>query len=123
MPPKTPGKEVPLGMHISITGLKPRGFWSYVAFWRLAIPSFTEAQKAEGNLHCAVKRIQGYQCTLTAWESVDHMRRYLGSGVHRKAMQHFSTIATGKTWGYASDTVPTWDEAFALLQAHGREHN
>jgi hypothetical protein len=38
-------------------------------------------------------------------------------------MQHFSTIATGKTWGYASDTVPTWDEAFALLQAHGREHN
>ena len=42
-------------MHISITGLKPKGIWGYIKFWTLAIPSFGEAKSAKGNLYSAVK--------------------------------------------------------------------
>ncbi len=109
-------------MHISITGLKPKGFLGFFRFWRLAIPSFSQAQKAKGNLFCEVKRVEGYQCTLTAWESREDMLVFMRQGVHLKAMQQFHRIATGKTYGYEAENVPTWDVAFELLSTKGKEY-
>ena len=107
-------------MHISITGLKPKGLLGYIRFWFLAIPSFRQAQTAPGNLHADVRKIQGFQCTLTAWESRELMLNFLRSGVHLKAMKTFHKIATGPTYGYESDTIPTWEEAFELLMEKGK---
>ena len=64
-------------MYVSITGLKPKGLWGLIKFWTLAVPTFREAQVAKGNRHCAVKRIQGYQCTVTAWENRDLMLNFM----------------------------------------------
>lgn len=36
-------------MHISITGLKPKGLWGFIRFWTLVIPLFGEAKSANGN--------------------------------------------------------------------------
>jgi len=62
-------------MYISLTGLKPKGFFAYIRFWFLAIPSFRQAQ-----------------------------------------------IATGPTYGFESDTIPSWEEAYALLMEKGKFH-
>lgn len=109
--------------YISITGLKPKGIVSYFQFWRLAIPSFEQARKAAGNIHCEVKRIKGYQCTLTAWETREAMLNFLRSGVHLKAMKAFHKIATGRTYGFEADTIPTWAEAFVLLEEKGKVYD
>jgi len=109
-------------MYISLTGLKPKGFLSYIRFWTLAIPSFGQAQKTKGNLHSAVKKINGYQCTISAWESRDHMLQFMRSGAHLKAMKAFHHIATGRTYGYESDTIPSWEEACAILQEKGKNY-
>ncbi len=109
-------------MYISITGLKPKGLLSFLHFWRFAIPSFTQAKKAKGNIFCEVKRIKGYQCTLTAWENRTAMLEFMRSGIHLEAMKSFHKIATGKTYGYESDVVPDWNEAFALLENYGRTY-
>ena len=109
-------------LYISITGLKPKSFISYFKFWLLAIPSFNQARKAEGIHFCEVKRIKGFQCTLTAWESREDMLQFMRSGAHLKAMQSFHKIATGKTFGYESTSIPTWLEAFILLQEKGKEY-
>ena len=109
-------------MYISITGLKPKGFISFFKFWRLAIPSFNQANKAKGIQFCQVKRINGYQCTLTAWESREDMLNFMRSGVHLKAMQSFHKIATGRTYGFEAETIPTWTEAFDLLQEKGKDY-
>lgn len=109
-------------MYISLTGLKPKGFFAYFRFWLLAIPSFRQAQTALGNLHCDVKKVQEYQCTITAWESKDAMLNYLRSGAHLKAMKAFHQIATGPTYGYESDTIPSWEGAYALLMEKGKFH-
>jgi hypothetical protein len=110
-------------MHISLTALKPKGIISYFKFWLLAIPSFQEAKKAKGNLFCEVKNIDGNQCTITAWESREHMLQFMRSGVHLKAMKAFSKIATGKSFGYESDEIPTWEQAYATLQEKGKLHS
>jgi hypothetical protein len=109
-------------MYISITGLKPIGILSFFKFWTLAIPSFEQARKAKGIQFCQVKRIKGYQCTLTAWESREDMLNFMRSGVHLKAMKVFHKIATGRTYGFESESIPTWQDAFALLKVKGKEY-
>lgn len=109
-------------MYISITGLKPKGLLSYLQFWRFAMPSFTQARKAKGNLFCDVRRIDGHQCTLTAWKDRAAMLEFMRSGVHLSAMKSFHKIATGKTYGFESDVIPDWTEAFSLLHNHGRAY-
>lgn len=109
-------------MYISITGLKPKGLRGFFKFWMLAVPSFNQARTARGNLHCSVKRIQGQQCTLTAWESRELMLDFMRSGAHLKAMKAFRSMATGKTYGFEAETVPDWAEAFARLQRDGRAY-
>ncbi|MBM3938914.1 MAG: hypothetical protein FJ333_09735 [Sphingomonadales bacterium] len=109
-------------MYISITGLKPKGIIGFFRFWRLAIPSFAQAQTAPGILFSQVKRIEGYQCTLTAWESRDQMLIFMRSGVHLKAMKSFHKIATGKTYGYESEVIPSWTEAFESLSNKGKNY-
>ena len=109
-------------MHISITGLKPKGIYGFFKFWTLAIPSFGEAKSAKGNLYSAVKKINGFQCTLSAWESRDSMLVFMKNGVHLKAMKSFHSIATGRTYGYESDTIPSWEEAYELLVSKGKNY-
>ena len=109
-------------MHISITGLKPKGIWGYIKFWSFAIPSFGEAKSAKGNLYSMVKKIDGYQCTLSAWESREAMLVFMKNGVHLKAMKAFHSIATGRTYGYESDIIPNWEEAYELLVTKGKNY-
>jgi hypothetical protein len=109
-------------MYISITGLKPKGIISFFRFWRLAIPSFAQAQTANGILFSQVKRKGDFQCTLTAWESRDHMLHFMRSGAHLKAMKAFHQIATGRTYGYESQSIPSWEDAFNDLMTKGKVH-
>ena len=109
-------------MYVSITGLKPKGILGVIKFWTLAIPSFRQAQTATGNLHSSVKRINGYQCTVTAWENREKMLDFMRSGVHLKAMKAFHSIATGRTYGYETDSLPNWDEAYSILMSKGKNY-
>jgi hypothetical protein len=109
-------------MYISLTGLKPKNFLSYLKFWTLAIPSFAQAQSAKGNISVSAKRIKGYQCTITTWESRELMLDFMRSGAHFKAMKQFHNIATGRTFGFESDHVPNHKEAFELLMEKGKDY-
>ena len=109
-------------MYISLTALKPKNFWRTLQFWTLAIPSYRQVQTAQGNLHYAVKNVKGFQCTITAWESRAQMLDFMRSGAHLNAMKAFHRIATGRTYGYESDIIPAWEDAFQLLQEKGKDY-
>ena len=108
-------------MHVSVTGLKTKGPLSAIRFWMLAIPAFTGAQKSKGNVFCETKIRNGFHHTLTVWETKADMMAYRKSPSHLKAMQVFSSIATGLVYGYESETVPSWSEALSQWEEHGRE--
>jgi hypothetical protein len=38
-------------------------------------------------------------------------------------MKAFPKIATGRTYGYEAEQLPSWAEAFTLLQEKGKEYN
>jgi hypothetical protein len=109
-------------MYISITGLKSKNFLSKIKFWILAALAFRAAQKAEGNLFCEVKSANGYQHTITAWKNRNFMMKYLMCKPHAKAMKNFRSIATGSTYGYESDQIPSWNEALELWQKNYKEY-
>lgn len=66
--------------------------------------------------------MHGYQCTITAWENREIMLEFMRSGSHLKAMKAFHSIATGRTYGYESENIPNWDEAYNLLQEKGKNY-
>ena len=109
-------------MYISLTQLKPKGLISYFRFWFLAIPTFRQAQMAKGSLSVSAKRMNRSQCTITSWESREAMLEFMRSGAHLHAMKAFHKIATGRTYGYEADQLPSWSEAMVLLKEKGRDY-
>ena len=107
---------------ISITGLKFKHFWLIVHFYRYAIPSFMQAKKAKGVLFAEVRRVLGVEHTLTVWKSRSDMQRFLYSGILKRAIASFRSIATGSTFGYESNIAPTCDEAIQRWKTEGREY-
>lgn len=108
--------------YISITGLQPRSIWKILPFFRHAIPSRSQALKAPGALFVDVRQVNGVHHTLSAWESREHMKKYIYQGAHLKAIQAFRIIATGKTFGYMGTELPSWDELHERWQKEGKEY-
>jgi hypothetical protein len=48
------------------------------------------------------------------------MLHFMRSGAHLKAMKAFHQIATGRTYGYESDQIPTWDSTYSDLINKGK---
>lgn len=109
-------------MYVSITGLKVRSWLQAPLFWRHAIPSLRQAQMAPGNLFADVRKVDGVQHTLTAWESRAAMRAYLTSGAHLQAIRAFRRVGSGRVCGYETETQPTWDEALACWRVNASEY-
>ena len=107
-------------MYVSVTGLQTKGIASWLRFWALAIPSFRAAKKAKGARFVDTKTRQGTHHTLTVWDTEADMKAYRKSPVHLISMRAFAKIATGKVHGYEAEQIPTWDEALAEYDAHGR---
>jgi hypothetical protein len=80
-----------------------------------------QAKSAPGNISTDARNIDGVQHTLTIWTDEAAMRAYLVRGAHMQAMRAFHSIATGKTIGFTSETIPTWADARAFWEERGRE--
>ena len=82
----------------------------------------SQAKKAEGNLLAEARKINGIYHTLSIWKSKETMKNFLYSGAHKKAIISFPKIATGKTYGYSSSTIPSWDEVHGLWLSHAIDY-
>ena len=108
--------------YVSVTGLKLKGPLHAPRFWWHAIRSMTQAQRAPGNMRAGARQINGVNFTISQWQDRAAMRRFMTSGAHAEAMRAFPAIATGKTFGFESDSVPEWEEIYALWLEHGIDY-
>jgi hypothetical protein len=107
-------------IHLSITGLRVKpGMMNRLRFQYHAVRSFMQAQKADGALHVAAKRINGVEHTVTAWRDREAMLAFVRSGAHLEAMKAFHRIAEGSNFGLATDRIPDWPEVHALWKERG----
>ena len=81
----------------------------------------SQARSAPGNISATAATINGIHHTLSVWKSEKHMREYLRSGAHLKALKAFRNIASGKTFGYLTRDVPDWSDVHHLWLENGRE--
>lgn len=108
--------------HVSITGLRLRSVFYAPVFWLNAMPSYRAAERAAGALSVEAWQMDGVHYTLTFWESFAQMRAYVRSPVHSRAVRVLDKIATGQTYGYAADTLPSRVEAQYVLAEKGRSY-
>ena len=112
--------------YISVTGLTIKNVFSVPKFWKHAITSYIQAENAEGNIRVmTTSRGMYQQHTLTVWKDRKSMTKFMASGAHAQAMKVSADISVPggtKVYGYESDTIPTWDEALALWDEHGKRH-
>ena len=109
-------------MYVSVTGVKPESFIGWIRFWVLTLPASKKAQKAEGVLVCLFNSQNGYQHTLTVWESKRQMLAYKSSAIHVRAMKVLPKIGSGRVFGYETDSMPSWEEALAEWTENGRAY-
>jgi hypothetical protein len=81
-----------------------------------------QADGAPGSLFVAVKRMNGIHHTLSAWENKAAMQSYIYQGPHRLAIKAFRKIATGKTFGYESTSLPSWDEVHEMWKHKAKSY-
>lgn len=97
--------------YISVTGLRIKSIWTLPRFYYFAIQSTNQARRADGNISVDVRAINGVQHTITMWESRQKMLKFMMSGAHKKAMKISHLFDDLYSYGYESDTRPSWDEA------------
>lgn len=109
-----------MSFYISITGLELKSMFHTPKFWYYAVPAMIQAKQAPGNISAEGKYINGIHHTLSVWDDRKSMLNYMRSGNHVQAMKVFDDIATGKTYGYESDVIPTWEEVQHLYETKAR---
>jgi hypothetical protein len=108
--------------YVSITGLRLKSIVHAPRFWWHAIRSMGQANAAPGNIKAEARTINGVHHTLSVWADEAAMRAYLRSGAHLQAIKTFRAIATGRTFGFVTETPPEWHEVHDLWRAQAREY-
>ncbi|MCS3728207.1 DUF3291 domain-containing protein [Bradyrhizobium betae] len=108
-------------VYVSMTGFRPRGIAQLPVFWWRTIRSFTQAQRAPGNLVAAGRLVDGVYHTMTVWSDLASMRAFVASGAHLKAMKNFRQLGSGRTHGFACDEIPEWSTVYDLWRRDGRD--
>ena len=108
-------------MFITITSLKLKSVWG---FFRLSLNGFKISNQAKNeNGFVALKNTGfGYwHYTITQWQSEEDLKRFAHSGAHREAMKQSASLASEiRTYTFAADELPNWQEAKKLLNQHGK---
>ena len=96
-------------------------------FGYYTIPIVPQAKHSEGNIQTKTIMRNGINYTMTVWESRLHMRKFMMSGAHAKAMKedrgkNGNIGVFAQTYGYDGNDIPDWDEAIPLLQKKGHVH-
>ena len=102
-------------------GAKAKGFIGWMLFQVFTTSTSLSIQKAEGILRCDFNSRNGYQHTLTVWETKEHMMALRASPAHVRAMKRISQIGIGKVFGYEADFNPSWENALSELDRNGSE--
>jgi len=108
-------------VYVSITGLKLKKFYFAPLFWRYALGAMSQAKKADGCLSADATTIDGFHHTRSVWTSRKAMLAYLTAGAHIKSMKIHKRIATGRVYGFETNTIPDWKTAHRLWLEKGRE--
>lgn len=108
-------------MKIVITSIELKSVWKYFKLTYLAMHIVKQCKSEKGFLGMKNRGFGKLHFTLSAWESVEDMERFVHSGAHLEAMKHTRELASElRFYNYDAAAMPAWDEAKKLLAEKGR---
>jgi heme-degrading monooxygenase HmoA len=109
---------------VSLTRLRLRSLRFLPGFGLYATRSLDQIRKAPGFLAGQLLPDRDWTYwTMTAWDGMENMRRYMTSGAHQKAMprlMEWCDEASVAHWEQADAVLPGWEEADRRMRAIGR---
>jgi heme-degrading monooxygenase HmoA len=108
---------------VAITRLRLRSVIFELPFIWHAVPSGSQAKRADGCMNTVLRRAAGAYWTMTMWRDAAAMRAYMTSGAHLKAMPKlikWCDEAAVAHWQQDSTELPSWKEGEHRLAAEGR---
>lgn len=100
-------------MIASTTKYSLKDVFSFLMFAVLSFRSISQANNSNGLI--TIKIRLGDLRTLTVWKSMESMKAFRNSGVHRQAMLKSPKLGSNQSYSWQCDRIPTWNEAIALL--------
>jgi heme-degrading monooxygenase HmoA len=111
-------------MVITVTSIKLRSPWK---FFRLSMFGYKVQKQIKGEKGFIKLKNTGFgkdHYTLSAWQSVEDLKRFSKSGAHAVAMKSSKELSTEiRIYTYTADSIPDWKEAKSLLLEHGKVLN
>lgn len=108
---------------LAVTRLRLASWLTLPAFYATAVPSFGQARRHPACLAADTRQSSPRTFwTRTLWRDAASMRAYMRSDAHGKAMPKLAgwcDEAASMHIDWPDETVPDWNEAAALLAAHG----
>ncbi|MEO1549113.1 MAG: hypothetical protein AAFR93_01635 [Pseudomonadota bacterium] len=104
---------------VSITGVRPHGHVNRWMFRWHSHRALARARQAPGNLFAELHRQDGMIFALTIWDNAPALYRFARSKARAKALLMFRANASGKSFGFLSESVPSWPDAISLCEAKG----
>jgi hypothetical protein len=109
---------------VSLTRLRIRSVRFLPMFAWHAFRSQRQVERAAGFLHGALLPDREWTFwTMTAWDSMESMRKYMTTGGHKEAMpklMEWCDEASVAHWEQEGSALPSWEEADRRMRAEGR---
>jgi uncharacterized protein DUF3291 len=109
---------------ISVTRLHLRSVRFLPAFSWYTFATIRQAKQTAGNLGIKLRKTNGLAFwTLTQWQSVEAMKKFMFASPHKEAMlklPYWCDEGSFADWHQDSSEWPPWDEAAQKLRASGQ---
>ena len=109
---------------VSVTRLHLRSGRFLLSFLWYTIRSGRQARRTPGNLGVKLRKTNGLAFwTLSMWQTVEAMKRFMFALPHREAMRklpHWCDEASFGDWELNTTEWPLWDQAAEKLRTSGR---
>lgn len=103
-------------MKVTITSIELKGPFKFFLLSARALKIVGQLKATD----CRDFRKRGFwttHYTMTLWNNESELKAFAKSGAHLEAMKRSSEIAREiRTFTFDSDHLPTWEEAFKLLE-------
>jgi hypothetical protein len=109
---------------VSVTRLRLRSIRFLLVFSWYTFSSTRQAKQTPGNLGVKLRKTSGLAFwTLTLWQTVEVMKKFMFASPHKDAMQklpHWCDEGSFADWDQESSEWPSWEEAAEKLRTSGR---
>jgi hypothetical protein len=105
---------------VAITSIRLNSILYLPAFWWHAVRSYRACMATDGVMATQLAPKRFTYSTMTQWRDKSAMLAFINHPHHVKAMRWSKGKTLGKVYHYESDALPSWAEAYDMLERLGR---